>query len=85
MAKKKKDEVLEESVNQPEEEYVPEIIEEGITKEEKKQDPMDLVNKAVKVRCKGNWKKVSYGEMQRLQEEGLLVGYDPKTGEVLTK
>lgn len=90
MVKKKKNqtEVSEEDVNRddlPEEGFVPEQVDDGVVRDEQKENPMDLVNQTVRKRIKGNWKKVSKEEMARLEQAGILRGYDPETGEVLTK
>lgn len=74
-------------IDKPKEEFIPEVVDEGVVRDEEKMNPMDLVaaSDSEKVRTAGNWKKVPQGEIARLEEEGLLVGYDSLTGEVLLK
>jgi bifunctional DNase/RNase len=42
----------------------------------------EIQNK-VRVRPSGNWKKVSQSELESLEKQGLLKGYDPETQEAL--
>ena len=45
---------------------------------------MDLMD-APKYRKKGAWKKCTREQLVKYEEDGLLVGYDPDTQEVLLK
>lgn len=73
MAKPKKEEVV-----------VREVLEDGVVREGK-ENPIDRIQTEEKVRTKGNWKKATFEEMAALEAAGKLIGYDPKTGEVLVK
>lgn len=70
---------------QEEEKFVPETVDAGVVRDEQKENPMDLVNSTVRVRSLGKWKKVTPVEMAEIEAKGLLLGFDPATGEVLIK
>jgi hypothetical protein len=72
---------------QEEEKFVPEVVTENVTREEKKENPMDMIEKAdaERVRAPGKWRKVSFEELADLESKGLLKGYDPETSEALIK
>lgn len=67
--------------------FVPEVAENGAVRDEKKENPMDLIYEAdkKKVRFSGNWKRVSEAQLAKLESDGLLIGYDPETQEALIK
>lgn len=67
--------------------HEPEVVDEGVTRAEPKENPMDQVAEAdsKKVRAPGKWKKATIQEVAQLEAEGKLKGYDPEKGEVLIK
>ena len=69
------------------EKFVPEVIDKGVTRDEKKETPMDLVKQADenKQRFAGKWIKATDEEVAKYQSQGILVGYDREAGEVLLK
>jgi hypothetical protein len=59
-----------------------EVVAEGVVRDVK-ENPMADIEEAPRVA--GNWKKVSYDELVALEASGVLLGYDPATGEALVK
>ena len=67
------------------EEQEPEVIADGVVRDAGKENPLEDNPMDRKPRIAGNWKKVTYAELVALELSGKLVGYDPATGEALTK
>lgn len=67
------------------EEFVPEVVDEGVVRDQEKENPIAGLENEVIVRHPGAWKKVSHDELAQLEASGQLLGYDQKTGEVLLK
>lgn len=65
--------------------FIPQEIAEGVTRDEKKESPMDVIESIESVRAPGKWIKASHEEMAKYELEGKLVGYDASTGEVFLK
>lgn len=63
----------------------PEVVDAGVVREEPKENPSDLAASTVRKRAPGAWKKVSAKELAEIEASGKLVGYDPRTSEVLVK
>ncbi len=83
---KSENKVAKDEVQTPVEEvFVPEVVEQGVVRDQKKENPMDKVNDTVKVRTEGEWFKVTAKELADLEEKGVLVGYDPVKQEALVK
>ncbi len=85
VVKEKEPEVLPEVVEEVNTDFVPEVVDEGVVRDEEKENPIDLVNSTVSVRKEGNWKKVTHAELVQLEADGLLAGFDPENSEVLIK
>lgn len=71
-----------------EESFVPEVVDgmDGAVREKKIETPMDLMkDEEGEPRKEGNWKVVNEKELAKLEEDGLLVGYDQNTREALIK
>lgn len=70
------------------ESFVPEKVDgiDGAVRDEKKETPMDLMkDDEGEPRKEGNWKVVNEKELAKLENDGLLIGYDPITREALIK
>lgn len=62
-----------------------EVISDGVTRDAGRENPLEDNLLAKSPRKNGNWKKVSQEELSDLERTGKLIGYDPETGEALTK
>ena len=61
-----------------------EAVEAGVTRTEKKQNPLDIAGKedVKKQKKKGNWIKATKEEIAKYEKEGRLLGYDKIDEEV---
>ena len=71
MGRKKKEVVAEEETKPK---FTPEVVDDGVLREEAKENPTDLAENSVKVVKEGNWKVVSYAELVKIESEGALQG-----------
>lgn len=69
---------------QVKEEKLPEIVQDGVVREAG-ENPIEENPLERKPRIKGNWKKVTQAELLALEISGKLIGYDPASGEALSK
>ncbi len=62
-----------------------EEVDEGVTRSEAKQTPMDLMQYEEKEKSEGDWKKATYAEIVKAEAEGRLKGVNPATMEAIIK
>lgn len=62
-----------------------EVIADGVVRDAGKENPILDNDMEKKPRVEGNWKKVTMAELAKLEEDGVLVGYDNSTCEALVK
>lgn len=64
------------------EEFEPEIVGEGVSRVMPVENPNDALPEPS---IKGGWKKCTYDELVKYENEKLIVGFKPDTMEILLK
>jgi len=67
------------------EKFIPEVVEEGVTRTEEKMNPADALASQEIVRKPGNWIKATMTEVADFEAKGVLIGFDSAKMEVLIK
>jgi hypothetical protein len=72
-------------VRKAKEVFQPESLGDGVSRTEEKINPTDAIIEQLPAEKSGNWKKATMEEVASYEAQGVLIGFDPATMEVLIK